>query len=122
VANLEGGAAIGGQNKMKPRKKRDEGDHEGGERTPTGDTNPSDAQFLCACGCGHCRAFGIWDNGITMNIFIVVVTSIIFLASFPMFTFAFVVPDMWAPWLFAAGVLTACLAFAIPLLFLGRRR
>ena len=32
-----------------------------------------------------------------MNIFIVVITSIIFLASFPMFTYAFVVPEVFAP-------------------------
>jgi hypothetical protein len=57
-----------------------------------------------------------------MNIVIVVVTSVIFLASFPMFTYSFVVPEVFAPWLFAAGVLTACLAFAIPMVFLGRRR
>jgi len=57
-----------------------------------------------------------------MNIFIVVITSIIFLASFPMFTYAFVVPEVFAPWLFGSGVLTACLAFAIPMVFLGRRR
>ena len=57
-----------------------------------------------------------------MNIFIVVITSIIFLASFPMFTYAFVGPEVFAPWLFGAGVLTACLAFAIPMVFLGRRR
>jgi hypothetical protein len=57
-----------------------------------------------------------------MNIFVVVLASVIFLASFPMFTFAFVVPEIFAPWLFAAGVLTACFAFAIPIVFLGRRR
>ncbi len=57
-----------------------------------------------------------------MNIVIVVITSIIFLASFPMFTYAFVVPEVFAPWLFGAGVLTACFAFAIPIVFLGRRR
>ncbi|MBT4908726.1 MAG: hypothetical protein HOJ70_04785 [Microbacteriaceae bacterium] len=57
-----------------------------------------------------------------MNIVIVVITSLLFLASFPMFTYSFVVPEMWAPWLFAAGVLTACLSFAIPMFFLGRRR
>ena len=57
-----------------------------------------------------------------MNIVIVVITSLLFLASFPMFTYSFVVPEMWAPWLFAAGVLTACVSFAIPMFFLGRRR
>lgn len=57
-----------------------------------------------------------------MNILLVVVCSAIFLASFPMFTYSFVVPEVFAPWLFAAGVLTACLAFAIPIVVAGRRR
>ena len=57
-----------------------------------------------------------------MNIFLVVISSAIFLASFPMFTYSFVVPEVFAPWLFAAGVLTACLALAIPIVFAGRRR
>lgn len=57
-----------------------------------------------------------------MNIFIVVISSVIFLASFPMFMYSFVVPEILSPWLFAAGVLTACSAFAIPLVLLGRRR
>jgi len=57
-----------------------------------------------------------------MNIFLVILSSIVFLASFPMFTFSFVVPVVFAPWLFGAGVLTACFAFAIPIVFLGRRR
>jgi hypothetical protein len=57
-----------------------------------------------------------------MNVFVVVLASLIFLASFPMFTYAFVVPEVWAPWLFTAGVLTACLAFAIPMVFMGSRR
>jgi hypothetical protein len=57
-----------------------------------------------------------------MNVFLVVIASLIFLASFPMFTYSFVVPDVYAPWLFSAGVLTACFAFALPMYFLGRRR
>lgn len=57
-----------------------------------------------------------------MNVFVVVLASLIFLASFPMFTYAFVVPEVWAPWLFTAGVLTATLAFAIPMVFMGSRR
>jgi hypothetical protein len=57
-----------------------------------------------------------------MNVLLVAIASLIFLASFPMFTYAFVVPEVWAPWLFTAGILTACLAFAIPIVFLGRRR
>jgi hypothetical protein len=57
-----------------------------------------------------------------MNVFLVVVASIIFLASFPMFTYSFVVGDVWAPWLFTAGILTASFAFALPMIMLGRRR
>jgi hypothetical protein len=57
-----------------------------------------------------------------MNVFVVVLASLTFLASFPMFTYAFVVPEVWAPWLFAAGVFTASAAFAIPMVFLGSRR
>ena len=57
-----------------------------------------------------------------MNILLVVVCSALFLASFPMFTYSFVVPEVFAPWLFAAGVLVACLAFAIPMYVSGRRR
>ena len=57
-----------------------------------------------------------------MNVFTVVLASLIFLASFPMFTYAFVVPEVWAPWLFTAGILSACLAFAIPIVLMGRRR
>jgi hypothetical protein len=33
-----------------------------------------------------------------------------------------VVPEVFAPWLFTAGILTATLAFAIPMLIMGRRR
>lgn len=39
-----------------------------------------------------------------------------------MFTYAFVVPEVWAPWLFTAGVVTAIFAFAIPIVFMGSRR
>ncbi|OUV18479.1 MAG: hypothetical protein CBC58_00775 [Cellulomonadaceae bacterium TMED98] len=55
-----------------------------------------------------------------MNIFLFVLSFIIFLASFPMFTYSFVVPEVWAAPLFAAGILTACLAFVIPIVVLGR--
>jgi hypothetical protein len=55
-----------------------------------------------------------------MNVFLVIVSSIIFLASFPMFTYAFVVPEQFAVALFTGGVLTATLAFAIPLWFLSK--
>ena len=57
-----------------------------------------------------------------MNVFIFVLASVIFLASFPMFTYSFVVPEIFAPWRFGGGVLVACVAFAIPIVFIGRRR
>ena len=37
-----------------------------------------------------------------------------------MFSYSFVVPEVWAAPLFAAGILTACLAFVIPIVVLGR--
>jgi isoprenylcysteine carboxyl methyltransferase (ICMT) family protein YpbQ len=55
-----------------------------------------------------------------MNVFLVIISSIIFLASFPMFTYAFVVPEQFAIALFTGGILTASLAFVIPLVFLSR--
>lgn len=55
-----------------------------------------------------------------MNIFFFVLSSVIFLASFPMYAYAFVVPEQWAALLFAAGVLTSTAAFVIPMVFLGR--
>ena len=57
-----------------------------------------------------------------MNVFVVVLASLMFLASFPMFTYAFVVPEVFAPWLFTAGILMATFAFAIPMVVMGRRR
>lgn len=56
-----------------------------------------------------------------MNVFLVILSSIIFLASFPMFTYAFVVPEEWAAALFTAGVLTASLAYLIPFVILSRQ-
>lgn len=55
-----------------------------------------------------------------MNIFFFVLSSVIFLASFPMYAYAFVVPEQWAALLFGAGVLTSTAAFVIPIVFLGR--
>ena len=55
-----------------------------------------------------------------MNVFWVILSSIIFLASFPMFTYAFVVPEQFAIALFTGGILTATLAFVIPFVFLSR--
>ena len=78
---------------------------------------PSGALVWC-----HVANILVWNTVLIMNILLVVVCSAIFLASFPMFTYSFVVPEVFAPWLFAAGVLTACLAFAIPIVVAGRRR
>ncbi len=55
-----------------------------------------------------------------MNIFLFVLSSLIFLASFPMYAYAFVVPEQFAALLFGAGVLTSCAAFVIPIVMLGR--
>ena len=62
----------------------------------------------------------MWNTGVTMNIFLFILSFFIFLASFPMFTYAFIVPEVFAAPLFLAGILTACLAFVIPIVVLGR--
>jgi len=55
-----------------------------------------------------------------MNVFLFIISSLVFLASFPMFAYAFVVPEQFAALLFGAGVLTSVLAFVIPMVVLGR--
>lgn len=55
-----------------------------------------------------------------MNIFLFILSSVIFLASFPMFTYAFVVPEEYAALLFTAGIFTSTAAFWIPMVILGR--
>lgn len=55
-----------------------------------------------------------------MNIFLFVLSSVIFLASFPMYAYSFVVPEQYAALLFAAGILTSTAAFVIPMVILGR--
>lgn len=55
-----------------------------------------------------------------MNVFLFVISSLIFLASFPMYAYAFVVPEQFAALLFGAGVITSVVAFAIPMVMLGR--
>jgi hypothetical protein len=57
-----------------------------------------------------------------MNIFLFILSSVIFLASFPMFTYSFVVPEQYAALLFTAGILTASAAFWIPMVILGRSK
>jgi hypothetical protein len=55
-----------------------------------------------------------------MNIFLFIISSLVFLASFPMFAYAFVVPEQFAALLFGAGVITSVVAFVIPMVILGR--
>lgn len=55
-----------------------------------------------------------------MNIFLFLISTVIFLASFPMFTYSFVVPEEYAALLFTAGIFTATAAFVIPMVILGR--
>jgi hypothetical protein len=57
-----------------------------------------------------------------MNIFLFIVSTVFFFSSFPMFAYSFVVPEQFAAWLFGAGVVTACIAFVIPIVFLGQSR
>jgi hypothetical protein len=55
-----------------------------------------------------------------MNVFLFIISSLVFLASFPMFAYSFVVPEQFAALLVGAGVLTSVLAFVIPIVVLGR--
>ena len=55
-----------------------------------------------------------------MNVFLFIISSLVFLASFPMFAYSFVVPEQFAALLFGVGVLTSVLAFVIPIVVLGR--
>jgi len=55
-----------------------------------------------------------------MNVLLFIISSLVFLASFPMFAYAFVVPEQFAALLFGAGVLTSVFAFVIPIVVLGR--
>lgn len=57
-----------------------------------------------------------------MNIFLFILSTVIFFSSFPMFAYSFVVPEAYAAWLFGAGVITACVAFVIPIVWLGQAR
>lgn len=45
----------------------------------------------------------------------------LFCASFPMFAYSFAVPEVFAPWLFFAGIMAVTLSLMIPVTFLGRR-
>ena len=55
-----------------------------------------------------------------MNVFLFIISSLVFLASFPMFAYSFVVPEQFAALLVGAGVITSVLAFVIPIVVLGR--
>lgn len=120
--HLERGSPIGREDDVEVGEEPDQRDQKRGEGGPPGDADapkPKPPSALVWC---HVPFILVWNTGVIMNIFLVVISSAIFLASFPMFTYSFVVPEVFAPWLFAAGVLTACLAFAIPIVFAGRRR
>lgn len=56
-----------------------------------------------------------------MKLIAVVVSLALFLAAFPLFSYAFWVPEEWAAIMFFTGIMSATLALAIPLSILGRR-
>lgn len=56
-----------------------------------------------------------------MKIIAVVASLALFLASFPLFAYAFWVPEEWAAITFFTGIMSATLALAIPFHLLGRR-
>lgn len=56
-----------------------------------------------------------------MKIIAVVASLALFLASFPLFAYAFWVPEEWAAITFFTGIMSATLALAIPFNILGRR-
>jgi hypothetical protein len=107
---------------VSPGEKADDGCEEKTEGRPSGNPDAANEKspFRAACLSGHRVESFLWNNGHIMNVFLVILSSIIFLASFPMFTYAFVVPEQFAIALFTGGVLTASLAFAIPLWFLSK--
>lgn len=107
---------------MSPREETENGGEEETQCRPPGNPDAANQKspLWAACLSGHRAGSFLWNNGEIMNVFLVILSSIIFLASFPMFTYAFVVPEQFAIALFTGGVLTACLAFAIPLWFLSK--
>lgn len=56
-----------------------------------------------------------------MKIFAVIASLALFLASFPLFAYAFWVPEEWAALTFFTGIMSVTLSLAIPLNLLGRR-
>lgn len=55
-----------------------------------------------------------------MKIFAVIISLALFLASFPLFAYAFWVPEEWAPLTFFTGIMSVTLSLAIPFNILGR--
>jgi len=57
---------------------------------------------------------------ITMKIIVAVVSLAFFFAAFPLFAYAFWVPEQWAAIVFFTGILSVTLSLAIPFHLLGR--
>ncbi len=62
-----------------------------------------------------------WHNENTMNIFAVIVSVALFLASFVLFAYAFAVPEEFAALTFFIGIMSATLSLAIPFNIMGHR-
>lgn len=56
-----------------------------------------------------------------MNIVATIISMILFLSSFGLFSYAFAVPEQWAALTFFAGILAVTVAMAIPISILGHR-
>ncbi|WAB82949.1 hypothetical protein OVN20_07445 [Microcella daejeonensis] len=56
-----------------------------------------------------------------MKILAAVVSLAFFFASFPLFAYAFWVPEQWAALVFFTGIMSVTLSLAIPFNLLGRR-
>ena len=56
-----------------------------------------------------------------MKILAVIASLALFLASFPLFAYAFWVPEEWAALTFFTGIMSVTLSLAIPFHLLGRR-
>jgi hypothetical protein len=62
-----------------------------------------------------------WHNEMTMNIFAVIVSLALFIASFVLFAYAFAVPEEFAALTFFIGIMSATLSLAIPFNIMGHR-
>jgi hypothetical protein len=56
-----------------------------------------------------------------INILAFLVAGAFFYGGFYLFGLAFQVPEMWAAWVFFAGIIVNLLALVIPINILGRR-